>query len=43
VYKEQTSPLIDYYQRQGKLVRIDGALGRDRVFKELMRLVAQWQ
>lgn len=41
VYAEQTSPLIDYYERQGKLVRIDGALGRDRVFAELEHLVAQ--
>ncbi|MGC8797602.1 MAG: adenylate kinase [candidate division WOR-3 bacterium] len=43
VYKEQTSPLIDYYQRQDKLVRIDGAIGRDRVFQELVRLVVQRQ
>lgn len=40
LYKEQTSPLIDYYQKQKKLVRIDGALGRDRVFERLSALVA---
>ncbi|MEO0080583.1 MAG: adenylate kinase, partial [candidate division WOR-3 bacterium] len=26
VYQKETSPLIDYYEQQGKLVRIDGAL-----------------
>ncbi len=41
VYKEQTSPLIDYYERQGKLVRLDGALGRDRVFARLKELIAE--
>ncbi len=41
VYKEQTSPLIDYYQKQEKLVRIDGALGRDRVFDSLQSLFSQ--
>ncbi|MGQ9678330.1 MAG: adenylate kinase [bacterium] len=40
VYKAQTSPLIDYYQKQKKLVQIDGALGRDRVFERLRALVA---
>ncbi len=39
VYKEQTSPLIDYYEKQKKLVRLDGALGRDRVFERLSALV----
>ncbi len=41
IYTEQTSPLIDYYERQGKLVRLDGSLGRDRVFAELKQLVEQ--
>ncbi len=41
VYKEQTSPLIDYYTRQGKLVRVDGALGRDRVFARVQELIAE--
>uniref|UniRef100_A0A7V3V0N9 Adenylate kinase n=1 Tax=candidate division WOR-3 bacterium TaxID=2052148 RepID=A0A7V3V0N9_UNCW3 len=43
VYKEQTSPLINYYQQQRKLVRIDGALGRDRVFNELRRMIEKWK
>lgn len=40
IYKEQTSPLIDYYEKQGKLIRLDGALGRDRVFERLSALIA---
>jgi len=40
VYNEQTRPLIEYYERNNKLVRIDGALGRDRVFEELVRLIS---
>lgn len=43
VYKTQTTPLVDYYERQGKLVRVDGGLGRDRVFNELVRIIAQWK
>ncbi len=39
VYNKQTRPLIEYYERNNKLVRIDGALGRDRVFEELVRLI----
>ncbi|MEO0070715.1 MAG: adenylate kinase [candidate division WOR-3 bacterium] len=38
VYKKQTAPLIEYYERQGKLHKIDGALGRDRVFELLNQL-----
>jgi adenylate kinase len=31
VYLEQTSPLIEYYRNQGKLVEIDGTLQIDQV------------
>ncbi|MGQ9708089.1 MAG: adenylate kinase [bacterium] len=41
VYKQETSPLIEYYQRQGKLVRLDGGAGRDNVYQELTRLIAE--
>lgn len=41
VYRQQTSPLIDYYQKQGLMVRLDGAMGRDRVFQELAALITQ--
>lgn len=36
VYIEQTSPLIDYYQRQGKLIEIDGIQPIDRVTTGLL-------
>jgi adenylate kinase len=39
VYKQQTSPLIEYYQRQGKLVRFDGRSGRDNVYQQLTSLI----
>ena len=36
VYLEQTSPLIDYYQRQGKLIEIDGTQPIDRVTSDML-------
>jgi len=32
VYKNQTSPLLDYYDKQGKLVRVDGVGSIDDIF-----------
>jgi len=39
VYQEQTEPLVDYYDAQGILTRIDGAGGMDEVF-ERVRMAA---
>jgi len=39
-YHEQTEPVLHYYSGQGKLKRIDGALGRDSVYQEILRLIA---
>lgn len=39
-YHHQTEPVLGYYSTQGKLKRIDGALGRDRVYQEILRLIA---
>ncbi len=39
VYREQTEPLIEYYQDRFRLERVKGEIGRDRVFEELSRLV----
>jgi len=39
-YHTQTEPVLDYYSGQGKLKRIDGALGRDKVYQEILRLIA---
>jgi adenylate kinase len=37
-YHQQTEPVLSYYSAQGKLQRIDGALGRDRVYGEILRM-----
>ena len=39
VYEEQTSPLVDYYKKQGKLVHLDGTQKVDQVFKEVCKAV----
>ncbi|MBM3313652.1 adenylate kinase [candidate division WOR-3 bacterium] len=38
-YHLQTEPVLYYYSTQSKLKRIDGALGRDRVYAELTRIL----
>jgi adenylate kinase len=40
VYEKQTSPLVDYYKKQGKLVHIDGTQKVDQVFKEVCKAVS---
>ena len=39
VYFAQTTPLIDYYQKEGKLVEINGQQGIEEVSKELAVLL----
>jgi adenylate kinase len=39
VYHEQTSPLIDYYRRQGVLYKVDGTKGIESVFHDIMRIL----
>ena len=36
VYEEQTSPLIEYYQKQGKLVEVDGQGGIQEINQRLL-------
>jgi len=36
VYFEQTVPLLDYYQAQGKLVRVDGKPGIEDVTEAII-------
>jgi len=40
VYVRETSGLKDYYQRQGKLVVLDGAIGKERLHTEIMAIAA---
>ncbi len=39
VYHEQTQPLIDYYEKQGVVLTVDGTLDLDVVFKEITKVL----
>ena len=41
VYNEQTSPLIDYYKKAGKLDPIDGAKGLEDVFAQICKTLGE--
>lgn len=41
VFHEQTAPVIDYYQAQGKLARVNGAQEPDAVGQELLAALRQ--
>lgn len=41
VYKDQTSPLIEYYTGSGKLKAVDGAKSPDDVFEEICGLLGE--
>lgn len=38
-YKEQTEPLLDYYEKSGRLQKIDGNRPVEEVYRELERLI----
>lgn len=40
VYQEQTSPLIEYYQQQGKFVSVDGEGSMDDIFQRIQKVVS---
>ncbi|MFP4432616.1 MAG: adenylate kinase [Spirochaetaceae bacterium] len=40
VYRDQTAPLIDYYEKKGKLVEIDARPSPDEVFSTLSETVS---
>ena len=39
VYQKQTMPLIEYYEKQGKLIRIDGNRSVEEVFKDIEKVL----
>lgn len=41
VYFKQTTPVLDYYKNNGKLVRVDGQLGIEDVTREIMTALAK--
>ncbi len=43
VYKQDTQPLIEYYERRGQLTSIDGEQGQQLVSEQLARLVQKGQ
>jgi len=40
VYADQTQPLLDYYRDQGLLREVDGTIGVERVFAQIIGIVA---
>lgn len=43
VFRTQTSPLTEYYAKQGKLETIDGARAEDAVFQDIQAAIAKYQ
>ena len=41
VYEEQTRPLVDYYEKAGNLVLIDGTTGLENVFADIVRALGE--
>jgi adenylate kinase len=41
VFYQQTSPLIDYYRQQGKLIEIDGMKAVEQVSEEVLQRMRQ--
>lgn len=41
VYNEQTMPLVDYYKNSGSIASIDGTIGLDAVFAEIVRAIGE--
>ncbi len=39
VYMENTLPVVEYYEKKGKLQKIDGTAGLDAVIEEVLKLV----
>ncbi len=39
IYEKSTSPLIEFYRKRGLLRAVNGELGSDRVFVEVMRIL----
>jgi len=39
VYESQTIPLIDYYEKAGNIAYIDGSIGLDNVFADIVRVI----
>lgn len=40
VYKEQTAPVKDFYERLGKVIEIDGGLSTEDVYQQIAKIVS---
>jgi adenylate kinase len=38
-YQEQTTPVVDYYQRTGRLISVNGDRPMDEVTEQLFRIL----
>lgn len=43
VYDRQTKPLIEHYQKNGILVKIDGSIGESKVFDQIVNFIESRQ
>jgi adenylate kinase len=43
VYKDQTEPLVDFYQKQGKLIAVDGTGKVDDIFTHVVEVVKPYE
>jgi adenylate kinase len=41
VYNSQTKPLIDYYEKAGNIVHMDGSIGYEELFAEIVKLLGE--
>jgi len=41
VYKTQTAPLIDYYEKQGNIKHFDGSIGLENLFAQISEILGQ--
>ena len=39
VYNRETKPLIDYYEKSGNIVHIDGMISPDKTFEDIVRIL----
>ena len=39
IFRETNGPVIDYYEGQNALVRLDASEGQDKVFKKLSEVI----
>ena len=43
VYQSETQPLVEYYQAQGKLTRVDGMGSMDEVYGRILTVIAKFE